>query len=161
MDASTLVRLAQRLLFPVCLVAFGALLYGIAAVPLARSGLAAVPPQYLQVDRLVLPVIRREGLEGHLFLVIYLELSDVKDRPFVTSKSVPLRDEFIRSLNRYIAHRPRILYNVNLPELKAVLMKASARIVGEGKVKAILIQAAANRRFYGKSKTIFLLNSES
>lgn len=147
MGFSTIVRLAQRLRIPAGLLVFGALLHVMVAVSAPRPAAAAVPPQYLPIDRLVLPVIRREGLQGHLFLVIYLELSDVKDRPFVTSKSVPLRDEYIRSLNRYIAHRPRILYNVNLRELKAVLMKASARIVGEGKVKSVLIQAAANRRF--------------
>lgn len=112
-----------------------------------KSVHAAVPPQYIKIDRLVLPVIRRKGLEGHLFLVIYLELNNIGDRPFVSSKLTPLRDEYIRALNRYIAHRPRLLYEVKLPELKALLLKASARIVGDGKIKAILIQAAANRRF--------------
>jgi len=112
-----------------------------------RAAHAAVPPQYFKIERLVLPVIRRNGLEGHLFLVIYLELNDVNDRTLITAKMAPLRDEYIRSLNRYIAHRPRILYKVQLKELKAVLMKASARIVGEGKIKAVLVQAAANRRF--------------
>lgn len=131
----------------VCILAFGLLVFALGQALPTRPAQAAVPPQYVKIERLVLPVIRRKGLEGHLFLVIYLELNDLKYRPLIASKLTPLRDEYIRALNRHIAHRPRILYNVKLPELKALLMKASARIVGEGKIKAILIQAAANRRF--------------
>jgi hypothetical protein len=138
---------SERIRLPVCLVAFGVLLLGSVAGLPGIPAHAAVPPQYIKIERLVLPVIRREGLQGHLFLVIYLELNDLNDRAFVSSKLIPLRDEYIRALNRYIAHRPRILYNVKLPEVKALLMKASARIVGEGKIKSVLIQAAANRRF--------------
>ena len=147
MHASSKLRLAQPLRLPVCLFALGLILLAWGSVLPGKAAHAAVSPQYFKIERLVLPVIRRRGLEGHLFLVIYLELTDVNDRPLVTSKLAPLRDEYIRSLNRYIAHRPRILYNVQLPEVKALLLKASARVVGEGKIKAILIQAAANRRF--------------
>lgn len=147
MSVRPTLTLRGRLWVLACLVAFGVMLAASGTGLSVRSAAAAVPPQYFKIERLVLPVIRRQGLEGHLFLVIYLELNDINDRPFVAGKRTPLRDEYIRALNRYIAHRPRILYNVNLPELKALLMKASARIVGEGKVKAVLIQAAANRRF--------------
>jgi len=147
MHASSEPRLAQSLHSPVCLLAFGLVLFAWVSVLPEKAAHAAVSPQYFKIERLVLPVIRRRGLEGHLFLVIYLELTDVNDRPLVASKLAPLRDEYIRSLNRYIAHRPRILYNVQLPEVKALLLKASDRVVGEGKIKAILIQAAANRRF--------------
>jgi len=147
MNASTKPRLAKWPRLPVCFIALGLVLFAWASALPGKPAYAAVPPQYFKFDRLVLPVIRRRGLEGHLFLVIYLELNDINDRPLVTSKLTPLRDEYIRSLNRYIAHRPRILYNVQLPELKALLLKASARVMGEGKIKAILIQAAANRRF--------------
>ena len=142
-----MLRMAKFLRYSVCLLAFGALIFVGGNIAPSRQAEARTPPQYVKFDRLVLPVIRRKGLEGHLFLVIYIEVNDLKDRPLILSKQTPLRDEYIRALNRHIAHRPRILYNVNLPELKALLMKASARIVGEGKVKAILVQAAANRRF--------------
>jgi len=147
MNADTEPRLAKWPQLSICFFAFGLVLFALILALPSRPANAAVAPQYIKFERLVLPVIRRRGLEGHLFLVIYLELSDTKYRPLVASKLTPLRDEFIRSLNRYIAHRPRILYNVQLPELKALLLKASARVLGEGKIKAILIQAAANRRF--------------
>lgn len=142
-----MLRTAKLLRRSVCILAFGALVFAGGNIAPIRQAEAATPPQYIKFDRLVLPVIRRKGLEGHLFLVIYIELNDLKDRPLILSKQTPLRDEYIRALNRHIAHRPRILYNVSLPELKALLLKASARIVGDGKIKAILVQAAANRRF--------------
>jgi hypothetical protein len=147
MRAKTLSRIGKLRRFPACLALAGLVVLALVPFLSDRAAHAAVPPQYFKIERLVLPVIRRRGLEGHLFLVIYLELNDIRDRPFVASKRTPLRDEYIRTLNRYIARRPRILYKVSLPELKVVLMKASARIVGEGKIKAVLIQAAANRRF--------------
>ena len=147
MHFRTNLQMARVPRLSVCILAVGLLVLAIGQVLPTRPAQAAVPPQYVKIDRLVLPVIRRKGLEGHLFLVIYLELNDLKYRPLIASKLTPLRDEYIRALNRHIAHRPRILYKVKLPELKALLMKASARIVGEGKIKAILIQAAANRRF--------------
>jgi hypothetical protein len=132
---------------PFCAIVFGLVALACALVLAGRPTHAAVPPQYYKVDRIVLPVIRRQGLEGHLFLVIYLEMNDTKYRPLIDSKMTPLRDEYIRSLNRYIARHPRILYKVPLKDLKALLLRATERVVGEGKVKAILIQAAANRRF--------------
>ena len=107
---------------------------------------AAVAQQYYKIDRLVVPVIRRRGLEGHIFLIVYLELTDTKYRPDVAAKMPKLRDEYIRLLNRYIAHRPRILHKLRLKELKSLLFRATESVMGEGKVKAVLIQAAVNRR---------------
>jgi len=123
------------------------LVFGGIAVSEVEPAEAAVAPQYFKVDRLVVPVIRRRGLEGHVFLVIYLELKDTKYRPEVTEQMPKLRDAYIKSLNRYIAHRPRILYKIRLSELKTLLFRATERVIGEGKLKSVLIQAAANRRF--------------
>jgi len=128
---------------------FGPALLVLALLWLLPAGNAwAAPSQrYFQVDRLMLPVIRRGGLEGHLLLVVFLEVTDTKHRAVIRQKMPRLRDEYIRSLNRYIAHRPRILYRVRLREVKVLLFQATERIIGTGKVKAVLVQAVASRRF--------------
>ena len=58
-----------------------------------------------------------------------------------------LRDDFIRVLNRYIARRPRLLFQLKLDEIKALLLKSAVKTLGPGKVKSVLVQAVASRRF--------------
>ena len=108
---------------------------------------AAAALQYYEIRRIILPVIRRSGLEGHITLKVLLELYDPDIRPDVTKKMLFLRDEFIRVLNRYIAHRPRLLFHVDLVEIKALLFKSAVKVMGPGKVKKVLVQAVASRRF--------------
>ena len=112
-----------------------------------RPAAAAATLQYYEIKRLILPVIRRSGLEGHITFKVLLELHDSSIRPEVTGKMLILRDDFIRVLNRYIAQRPRLLFNVKLDEIKALLLKSAANVLGPGKVKNVLVQAVASRRF--------------
>ena len=122
----------------------------LAAMLLAVSGprpAAAAPLQYYEIKRLILPVIRRSGLEGHITLKVLLELYDVSMRPAVKEKMLFLRDDFIRVLNRYIARRPRLLFQLKLDEIKALLLKSAVKTLGPGKVKSVLVQAVASRRF--------------
>ncbi len=122
----------------------------LAAMLFAVSGprpVAAAAVQFYEIKRLILPVIRRSGLEGHITLKVLLELNDVSFRPEITAKMTILRDDFIRVLNRYIAHRPRLLFKIKLEEIKALLLKSAVKIIGPGKVKNVLVQAVASRRF--------------
>lgn len=122
----------------------------LAAMLLAVSGprpAVAAPLQYYEIKRLILPVIRRSGLEGHITLKVLLELYDVSIRPEVKEKMLFLRDDFIRVLNRYIARRPRLLFQLNLEEIKALLLKSAVKTLGPGRVKSVLVQAVASRRF--------------
>lgn len=112
-----------------------------------RPAVAAASLQYYEIKRLILPVIRRSGLEGHITIKVLLELRDPSIRPEVTAKMLFLRDDFLRVLNRYIAHRPRLLFKINLEEIKALLLKSTVKIMGPGKVKNVLVQAVASRRF--------------
>ena len=115
------------------------------AVSGSRPAVAAV--QYYEIKRLILPVIRRDGLEGHITLLVMLELNDVRHRSEITAKMRLLRDDFIRVLNQYIAQRPRLLFSIKLKEIKAILLKSVDEIVGPGKVKTVLVKAVASRRF--------------
>jgi hypothetical protein len=128
-----------------CILLLAAMLFAASGPrPAAAAPLAL---QYYEIKRIILPVIRRSGLEGHITLKVLLELNDVSIRPEVTAKMLFLRDDFIRVLNRYIARRPRLLFNVRLEEIKVLLLKSAVRTMGPGKVKAVLVQAVASRRF--------------
>lgn len=122
----------------------------LAAMLVAVSGprpAVAVPLHYYEIKRIILPVIRRSGLEGHITLKVLLELHDVSFRPDVKKKMLFLRDDFIRVLNRYIAYHPRLLFHVDLVGIKALLLKSAVKILGSDKVKDVLVQAVASRRF--------------
>jgi flagellar basal body-associated protein FliL len=134
---------AARRLRGICLALAAAMLI---AVSEPRPA-AAASLQYYEIKRLILPVIRRSGLEGHITLKVLLELNDVSIRSEVTAKMLFLRDDFIRVLNRYIARRPRLLFGVKLEEIKALLLRSAEKILGPGKVKSVLVQAVASRRF--------------
>jgi len=112
-----------------------------------RPAAAVVAPQYYEIKHITLPVIRRRGLEGHITIKVLLELDNPSLRPHVTANMLFLRDDFIRVLNRYIAHHPRLLLSVNLTEIKALLLTSAIKILGPGKVKRVLVQAVASRRF--------------
>ena len=64
MHFRTTLQTARSPRLPACILAFGLLVLAIGqAVPI-RPAQAAVPPQYVKIDRLVLPVIRREASSG-------------------------------------------------------------------------------------------------
>lgn len=113
---------------------------------MAATASKAVPAQYVEIERLVVPVIQEGDLKGHLTLVLYLELNNPDDRPSVADKMDVLRDEYLWDLSRYVTRRPLILYDVPIPEVKGIILRATDRIVGEGKVKAVLIKVVATRR---------------
>ena len=107
-----------------------------------RSG-----PKYYPIDRLIVPVIYGGRLRGHLMLYVFLQMKDVDDRPRVTKAMPRLRDEYIRRLSRYVTRRPFILERTNLREIKTLLLTATDKVVGEGVVEEVLVQASSNRRF--------------
>jgi hypothetical protein len=58
-----------------------------------------------------------------------------------------LRDALYHDLYNYAARRRDILYDVELPEIKALFLRTAERVMGPGKVQAVLVQAEARRRF--------------
>lgn len=104
-------------------------------------------PKYFPVDRIVMPVVYGGRLQGHLMLYVFLEVKDIGDRPLLIRSMPRLRDEYLFRLSRYITRRPFILERTNLREIKALLHKSTDDVIGEGKIEAVLIQVASNRRF--------------
>ena len=104
-------------------------------------------PKYFPVDRIVMPVIYGGRLQGHLMLYVFLEVKDIGDRPLLLRSMPRLRDEYLVRLSRYITRRPFILERTNLREIKGLLHKATDDVIGKGKIEAVLIQVASNRRF--------------
>jgi hypothetical protein len=111
----------------------------------AATASKTVPSQYVQIDRMVVPVIQEGELKGHLTLVLYLELNNPDDRPSISAKMDVLRDEYLWDLSQYVTRRPFILRDVSIPEVKGIILKATDRVIGTGKVKAVLVKVVATR----------------
>jgi hypothetical protein len=132
----------------------GAALAALMACAELQAALASAPPREKQVpqnivaiDRLIVPVIHDYVLEGHLILVIFLEVPQDADRKAVRDRMPVLRDALYYDLYGYAARHRDILYDVELPEIKTLFLRTAERVVGPGKVQAVLVQAEARRRF--------------
>ena len=117
---------------------------GIAAAPTAGQ---QVPQNYVAIDRLIVPVIHDYIVEGHLILLVFLEVPEDKNRKIVRERMTVLRDALYHDLYNYASRRRNILYDVELPAIKAMFLRTAERVVGPGLVDAVLIQAEARRRF--------------
>jgi hypothetical protein len=106
-----------------------------------------VPQNYVAMDRLIVPVIRDYTITGHLILLVFLEVPQDENRKIVHERMPVLRDALYADLYNYAARRPGILQDVELPEIKALFLRTAERVVGPGRVDAVLIQAEARRRF--------------
>ena len=106
-----------------------------------------VPQNYVAIDRIIVPVIHDYVLEGHLILLVFLEVPEDLDRKTVRDRMPVLRDALYFDLYNYAARHRDILYDVELPEIKSLFLRTADRVVGPGLVHAVLIQAEARRRF--------------
>lgn len=106
-----------------------------------------VPQNYVPLERIIVPVIHDYVLEGHLILLVMLEVPEDADRKTVRDRMPVLRDALYFDLYTYAARHRDILYDVELPEIKALFLRTADRVVGPGRVHAVLIQAEARRRF--------------
>lgn len=104
--------------------------------------LAEDNPEFLQIPSLAVPVIREGRVEKYIFLTVTLEMidSDAKD---VAELYVPrIKDAFFSSLFNYFGSLRPGTPGVNIRSVKARLMHAGKRAIGENKIKAVLIQKA-------------------
>jgi hypothetical protein len=108
---------------------------------------AQVPQNYVAVERLIVPVIHDHTLDGHLILLVLLEVPQDENRKIVRERMAVLRDALYYDLYNYAARHRDILYNVELPQIKALFLRTAERVVGPGRVEAVLVQAEARRRF--------------
>lgn len=99
-------------------------------------------PEFVPIPSLAVPVIREGRVEKYIFLTVTLEMidSDAKD---LAEIYVPrIKDAFFRSLFEYFGSLRPGTTEVNIRSVKARLMHAGKRAIGENKIKAVLIQNA-------------------
>lgn len=102
-------------------------------------------PLFVRIDNLVIPVIRRDRVERHVFLSVALEVRDAESRIAVQRDLLRLRHAFIVDLNGYL----RVLRSEDNPHflltVKRRLLKVGATVVGPGLIDAVLVQQSSER----------------
>ena len=104
-----------------------------------------VAPFFVDLDSLVIPVIRNDQVERHVMLTLTLEVGDNHSRFRVQKAVHQLRDAFVRDLHGYMRVVMTRSHNDFLRLLKGRLLRVTASVIGPGVVREVLIQQAAER----------------
>lgn len=101
-------------------------------------------PNYLDMENLAIPVIRNRRIEKHVILKVSLEMMDddalEESKPYMPR----LKDAFIKDLYDYYSYQSPG-QKINTEAIKIRLKVAGDKVVGQGKIRKVLIQAAFQR----------------
>lgn len=106
---------------------------------------AAAGPIYVPIDPLVVPLIRGSDVRRHLIFVVQLEVADAAAGARVREMMPRLRDAYLRALVR-LADRQDDTAPPDLERVKAGLVTASGRVLGDEVVRGVLVQRSFVRR---------------
>ena len=103
-------------------------------------------PEFVQIDTIVIPVIREGTVLHHLSYSLQVEVRD-SDAKFQLYESFrQLRDAFIVELHSLAAMRFVQQGNYDIHLIKTRLKLAGEKIVGKNVIEAILVRHLAKRR---------------
>lgn len=97
-------------------------------------------PIFVKMDPLNMDVIRGGVVQKYIVLKMTLEMRDEESEKIAENNMAKIRDVFISAINEYYANLPSLKDPVNVKAVKSRLLEASARAIGEGRVKSVLIQ---------------------
>ena len=103
------------------------------------------PPVFVKLNTLMVPVIRRNRIEGHITIDVSIEVPDQRSKAKVEMALVRLRDAFLTELQSVIGRRRLDGRSVYLPEIKKRLTIAAKRVVGAERVRGVLVQSVFER----------------
>jgi len=101
-------------------------------------------PNYLDMENLAIPIIRNRRIEKHVILKVSLEMMDEDSLEDARPYMPRLKDAFIKDLYDYYSYQTPGA-KINTAAIKGRLKEAGDRVVGSGKIRKILIQAAFQR----------------
>ncbi len=118
--------------------------------PVDAAAEAEAPPEtenedsarkrYVELEPMVLPIIREGQVTLHLTLVLAVELTKPLPEVEVARLQRPLRDAIFTELHSVYALRYVQEKGFDHPLVRERLLRASERVLGPGAVKAILVR---------------------
>lgn len=113
------------------------------SAPAEPEVVEVIPPSYVEMDTLVVPVLKDGVIKNRVDVTVQLEVAQ-DDVSYVKQQMPIIRDTLLRDLHDFL---PKHLNNRSTPDLfalKARLKKASAKVAG-GKISDVVIKGAFNR----------------
>ncbi len=101
-------------------------------------------PNYLDMENLAIPIIRNRRIEKHVILKVSLEMMDEDSLEDAKPYMPRLKDAFIKDLYDYYSYQSPGA-KINTEAIKGRLKEAGDKVVGNGKIRKVLIQAAFQR----------------
>ncbi|MFQ6018350.1 MAG: flagellar basal body-associated protein FliL [Kiloniellaceae bacterium] len=102
--------------------------------------------RFIELEPIVLPIIRQGRVILHVTLVPVVELLKPMTLQEVRRTTPILRDAFLTELHAIFALRYVQERGFDLPIVKKRLTRASERVLGPGKVRMVLIQNISQRK---------------
>ena len=100
---------------------------------------------FVDLDPMVLSVMRDEQAVRHLTFMIILEVEDLGKRNRVLNATLPLRDAYRHELHSMFSRRIMQNRGDAMPIASKRLMSVSEKILGRGVVDRVLINVMTNR----------------
>lgn len=112
----------------------------------AKEGEEAAKAQFVNMDVLILPVIDETGVTQTITMSISLEVPDEATAKEVEHLSPRLKDAFIQDMYGTLSRKNAMKEGVlQVGMIKERLNKVSAKVLGEEKVKDVLLQVVQQR----------------
>ena len=101
--------------------------------------------RYIEVEPIVLPVLREGKVAWHLTLIVVVELSEPMRIDVIPHVMPQLRDALLTELHSLFAFRYIQDRGTVTPAVKARLAVVSERVLGRDAVQSVLVQNAGKR----------------
>jgi len=106
----------------------------------AADPTAAKPEEmYFPVTNLNVPILQDGKTKGTLLFNFLVELNDINDRPLMSKYGPKIKARFFDELYKF-ASTLKVEEKVELGKIKVMLTKVVKKIVGEKKIKAVLVK---------------------
>lgn len=115
--------------------------------PEAVAELAPKAPEriFVDLDPMVMSVMRDEHAVRHLTFMIILEVENLSHRNRVVQATLPLRDAYRQELHSMFSRRIMQNRDDAMPIVSKRLMTVSEEVLGGGVVQRVLINVMTNR----------------
>ncbi len=102
--------------------------------------------RFVELAPMILPIIDEEGVSQVVTLIVSIEVIGDENKDYAKHLAPRLKDAFIQDMYGVLNRKASMDGGmIKVDKLKARLMRASARVLGEGRVNDVLLQVVSQR----------------
>ena len=111
------------------------------------DGHGATAISYVELESLILPIVDQKGVSQTVSMVVTIEVASPEAAAKVTEMSPRLKDAYIQEMYGVLnKHEALVGGVVQVNQIKERLTSISHKVMGEGVVNDVLLQAVQQRR---------------